>query len=104
MFAKMNSNVSTGKLNSTIKKLVELNPPRYISGKRFKVYYAVKVSSRPWTVRMYCNSETAIAQAYKRYLANGLRDAFKLGGVAMKLELVGKVSQTPEERLAKKKS
>lgn len=104
MFAKMNSNVSTGKLNSTIKKLVELNPPRYISGKRFKVYYAVKVSSRPWTVRMYCNSETAITQAYKRYLANGLRDAFKLGGVAMKLELVGKVSQTPEERLAKKKS
>lgn len=103
IYNKMNSSVSTGKLNSVIQKLVEQNPPRYISGKRFKVYYSVKVSSRPYTVRMYCNSVQSLTHVYRRYLINGLRDALNLGGVAINLELVGKVSQTIQERLSSKK-
>ena len=103
IYNKMNSSVSTGKLNSVIQKLVEQNPPRYISGKRFKVYYSVKVSSRPYTVRMYCNSVQSLTHVYRRYLTNGLRDALNLGGVAINLELVGKVSQTIQERLSSKK-
>ncbi|MBO5255753.1 MAG: ribosome biogenesis GTPase Der [Opitutales bacterium] len=103
IYNKMNSSVSTGKLNSVIQKLVEQNPPRYISGKRFKVYYSVKVSSRPYTVRMYCNSVQSLTHVYRRYLINGLRDALNLGGVAINLELVGKVSQTNQERLSSKK-
>ncbi len=103
VFEKMNSNVSTGKLNSIVQSLIEENTPRYISGKRFKVYYCVKVSSRPYTVRMFCNKAQALSHMYRRYLVNGLRDALKLGGVAINLELVGKVSQSVEERLSSKK-
>ena len=103
IYKKMNSAVSTGKLNTVIQKLLEQNPPRYISGKRFKVYYSVKVSSRPYTVRMYCNSTLSLSHMYRRYLTNGIRDALNLGGVAINLELVGKVSQTIQERLSSKK-
>lgn len=102
IYKKMNSSVTTGKLNSIIQKLLDANPPRYISGKRFKVYYCVKVSSRPYTVRMFCNKASVLTHVYKRYIVNGLRDALGLGGVAISLELVEKVSQTVEERLSKK--
>ncbi len=103
LFEKANAPVSTGRLNSIVKKLTEENPPRYVSGKRFKIYYCVKIASRPWTVRMYCNKAETLTHTYRRYLANGIRDALNLGGVSVNLELVGKVSQTVEERLEKKK-
>jgi len=101
VYGKMNLSVSTGKLNSVIRKVIDSNPPKHVSGKRFKVYYCVKIGSRPWTVRVYCNSATALAETYRRYLVNTLRKELKLGGVAIKLELVGKTSQSLQERLAK---
>ena len=96
---KANAPVSTSKLNSCIKKLLDANPPKYISGKRFKAYYSVKISSHPFTIRMYCNRGEILTETYRRYLVNGLRDALNLGGVSIKLETVGKVSQTIQERL-----
>lgn len=103
VFARMNSAVSTGRLNALVGRLMEENPPRHISGKRFKVYYCVKVSSRPYTIRMYCNSAGALSQTYRRYLENGIRKALNLGGVAVLLETVGKVSMTAQERISAKK-
>ena len=102
LFEKMNSSVSTGRLNSTVQKLCQANPPRYVGGKRFKVYYSVKISSRPYTVRLYCNSEQSLTREYRRYLVNGLRSALKLGGVAINLEVVGKPQQSVQQRLSKK--
>lgn len=102
MYVKMNASVSTGKLNSVIHSLVENNPPKYVAGKRFKVYYSVKVGARPFTVRMYCNNADVLSDSYKKYLINGLRQELQLGGVAIKLEPVGKVSQTIQERISKK--
>ena len=103
MYSKMNSTIPTGKLNAAVKKLLDANPPRYISGKRLKVYYCVKTSSRPFTVKMFCNSLQSFTDPYKRYLVNGIRDSFKLGGVAIRLDLIGKVSQTIQERFQNKK-
>ena len=103
MYSKMNSTIPTGKLNAVVKKLLDANPPRYISGKRLKVYYCVKTSSRPFTVKMFCNSLQSFTDPYKRYLVNGIRDSFKLGGVAIRLDLIGKVSQTIQERFQNKK-
>ncbi len=91
--------VATSKLNSCLKKLLEANPPKYIAGKRFKVYYSVKVASRPFTIRMYCNRGEILTESYRRYLVNGLRDALNLGGVSIKLETVGKSPQTLQDRL-----
>ncbi len=99
---KAYASVATSKLNSTLKKLLEANPPKYISGKRFKVYYCVKVSSRPYTIRMYCNRAEILTESYRRYLVNGFRESLNLGGVSIKLETVGKAPQTIQERLTSK--
>ncbi len=102
MYQKMNMSVPTSKLNSCIKKLLDENPPKYVSGKRFKAYYSVKISSRPYTIRMYCNRADVLSESYRRYLTNGIREKLNLGGVAIKLETVGKVSQTLQERMENK--
>lgn len=102
--AKMDLNAGTSKLNACLAKLIKENPPPYISGKRFKIYYAVKTASRPYTLRLYCNTTNALSTTYKRYIENGVRERFGLGGVSLKIEAVGKPKQTPEERIGLKKN
>ena len=43
-----------------------------------------------------------MSESYRRYLTNGIREKLNLGGVAIKLETVGKVSQTLQERMENK--
>lgn len=100
---KMLSSVTTNKLNGCVSKLLEANPPTYVSNKRFKSYYCVKVASRPYTLRMFCNDAGALTDPYRRYLLKGLREKLDLGGVSIKLELVGKPKRTAEERIGEKR-
>ncbi len=93
MHEKMNGPVATSKLNACVQKLIDDNPPKYVCGKRFKVYYCVKTASRPFSIRMYCNTANALAESYRRYLVNGIRDRLGLGGVSIRLEFVGKAPQ-----------
>ncbi len=102
LYQKMMKPLQTSKVNAAISQLLLDNPPKYVGGKRFKVYYAVRTSSRPMTFRLYCNRSDVITKTYERYLENGLREKFKLGGIALKLEMVGKAPQTLQERLGKK--
>ena len=90
LFEKMNSCVSTGRLNSTVRKIIEKSPPKSLSGRRFKVYYCVKTSSKPYTVRMFCNNASLLSETYRRYLVNAIRNELRLGGVSVKLEAKGK--------------
>lgn len=100
---KMLSSVTTNKLNSCVLKLLENNPPKYVSNKRFKAYYCVKVASRPYTVRMFCNDAGSLTDSYRRYLVKGLREKLNLGGVSIKLELVGKPKRSASERIGEGK-
>ena len=100
---KMLSSVTTNKLNSCGSKLLENNPPKYVSNKRFKAYYCVKVASRPYTVRMFCNDAGSLTDSYRRYLVKGLREKLNLGGVSIKLELVGKPKRSASERIGEGK-
>lgn len=101
---KMLSSVTTNKLNSCVSKLLENNPPKYVSNKRFKAYYCVKVASRPYTVRMFCNDAGSLTDSYRRYLVKGLREKLNLGGVSIKLELVGKPKRSASERIGEGKN
>jgi len=103
LYKKMLAPVQTSKVNAAVAELMDLNQPKYVSGSRLKIYYAVKIAHRPLTFRFYCNKASIVTDAYKRYLEKGLREKFKLGGMALKLEFVGKTPQTLQERLGKSK-
>ena len=82
--------IPTAKLNKTLHALMERQPPRMVSGRRFKCYYAVQVSTKPVRIRLFCNSKERVETAYKRYLLAGLYEEFTLTGVPVELEFIGK--------------
>ncbi|MDR0535731.1 MAG: ribosome biogenesis GTPase Der [Puniceicoccales bacterium] len=88
--SRQTAQLSTGRLNKTIHDLMERQPPRMVSGKRFKCYYAVQAGVKPVRIRLFCNSSERVEDAYTRYLLAGLRAAFDLSGAAVELEFIGK--------------
>lgn len=87
---RMYQKISTGQLNKALEKLFEKNPPRLVSGRRFKCYYATQTHTRPLTIRLYCNSYDRLDDQYERYLDTGLHEHFDLAGVPIKLRHIGK--------------
>ena len=102
LYRKISKPLPTPKVNQLIKKLLEENPPKFVGGRRFKVYYATQTSKKPLTLRLFCNRADILGDAYKRFLEKSIREAFGLGGLSLKLELAGKTQKTADERLEAK--
>ncbi len=79
--------VPTGELNRQLFELIERHPivVRKTSGKGFKVRYASMVKTDPPTILLFSNKSQGIPDSYKRYLKNGLRQAFPLDNTPVHL-------------------
>lgn len=93
LYTRMNVQIPTGQLNRVIHGVMEANPPKMVSGRRFKCYYAVQTGNKPLRVRLFCNSEEKIEESYERFLLSKFYAAFELGGVPVKFDFVGKPKQ-----------
>ena len=60
---------------------------RPVAGRRIRVKYISQTKTRPPTFYLSCSRPEALPDAYKRYLVNGLRQAFHLEGVPIRLML-----------------
>ena len=80
----------TPDLNRTIISMMESRPPAARKGKRFKIFYAVQTSTRPFTIRLFCNRADRLEDVYQRYLTNGLTTRFDLLGAPLRFTLTGK--------------
>lgn len=98
LHARMNVQLPTAQINRAIHDAMEAQPPRMISGRRFKCYYAVQTGNKPLRVRLFCNSEEKLDEAYERYLISKFYAAFDLGGVPVKFDFVGKPKQDRGEK------
>ncbi|MEQ8967019.1 MAG: ribosome biogenesis GTPase Der [Azospirillaceae bacterium] len=82
-----NSRVATGPLNRWLHEVIAQHPPPMVQGRRLKLRYITQVKARPPTFAIFTTRPDAIPEAYLRYLINGLRDAFGLVGVPLRLVL-----------------
>jgi GTP-binding protein len=82
-----NTRVSTANLNRWLGEAVEAHPPPAASGRRLKLRFMTQVKSRPPSFVAWCSRAEAMPESYLRYLVNGLRDAFGLKGVPIRLAL-----------------
>ncbi len=90
VYERMSGTIPTAQLNKVLHSLMERQPPRMVSGRRFKCYYAVQVHARPLKIRLFCNSKERVETNYERYLISGLYESFELEGVPVLLEFLGK--------------
>lgn len=82
-----NRRIPTAKLNQWLEKMVGHHPPPAVAGRRVTIKYMTQVKSRPPTFMLSTTRPEALGAAYTRYLVNGLRESFKLGGVPIRLGL-----------------
>lgn len=80
-----NRRASTSVMNRFLQAAMEQNPPPAISGGRIKLRYMTQTKARPPSFVLFGNRTSALPESYVRYLVNGLREAFDLPGVPIRL-------------------
>jgi GTP-binding protein len=90
-----NRRVGTAELNRWLGAMVEAHPPPAPGGRRIKLRYATQVKARPPGFVIMCSAPEAVPEDYRRYLVNGLREAFDLPGTPIRLSLRGQGAKNP---------
>jgi GTP-binding protein len=99
--AVWNRRAATNELNRWLHDATAAHPPPAVSGRRIRLNYITQPKSRPPSFVIFCTRADAVPAAYRRYLVNGLRDAFGLPGTPIRLTLREK--DNPFAGRAKKK-
>jgi len=84
--------VPTAALNRFLAQASEAHPPPAIRGRRIRLDYMTQPKSRPPTFVLFSSRAAALPETYRRYLINGLREAFALPGTPIRLTLRGKAN------------
>jgi len=82
-----NRRVPTAALNRFLTHAVQAHPPPAAHGRRPGLDYMTQPKSRPPTFVLFSSRASALPETYRRYLVNGLRDAFALPGTPIRLTL-----------------
>jgi len=96
--AVWNRRVPTAALNRWFSSVTAAHPPPAVSGRRLKLNYITQAKSRPPSFVLFCSRADAVPDAYKRYLVNGLREAFDLPGTPIRLTLREKANPFAKRR------
>jgi GTPase len=85
--AVWNRRVPTNALNRWLAQATADHQPPAVAGRRVKLNYITQPKTRPPTFILFCTRADAVPDAYRRYLVNGLREAFNLPGTPIRLTL-----------------
>jgi len=88
--------VKTKDLNDWLYATIARHPPPAVRGKRIKPRYLTQIKSRPPTFVLICSRAEEMPESYKRYLVNGLRDAFELH--AAPIRMIVKAGKNPFDK------
>ncbi len=85
--AVWNRRVGTSALNRWLAEVAAAHPPPAVAGRRIRLDYLTQPKSRPPSFVLFTSRADAVPDAYRRYLVNGLREAFDLPGIPIRLTL-----------------
>lgn len=85
LYSNWTAKVRTGDLNRWLRHSVERHPPPSVHGKPIKPKFMAQVKARPPTFVLMASRGNHMPEQYKRYLINGIREAFDMTGVPIRL-------------------
>lgn len=88
-----NKRIATGRLNRWLATILETTPPPAVAGRRIKIRYITQLRARPPYFVIFGNQLEDLPASYERFLLNGIRQAFDLPGVPLRLSK--KTSENP---------
>lgn len=95
--AVWNMRVSTGALNRWFEGALERHAPPLVEGRRLKLRYMTQAKARPPTFIIFGTRAEQTPEDYQRYLANGLRETFKMPGTPIRLQFRGTTNPYDEQ-------
>ena len=90
--AVWNRRVPTAALNRFLSEAVGNHSPPAVKGRPVRLDYMTQPKSRPPTFVLFAARAAALPETYRRYLVNGLREAFDLPGTPIRLNLRAKAN------------
>lgn len=79
--------LSTAELTRELEAAVIAHPPPLVRGRRIKLRYAHQGGRNPPVIVLHGNQVERLPEAYRRYLINRFRKAFKLKGTPVRLSV-----------------
>jgi len=77
--------ISTSELNAYFEPILKTTTPPAVGGREIKINYMSQVKNNPPLFVFYCNFPELIADHYKRFLENKLRENFDFQGVPISI-------------------
>ena len=87
--AVWNTRLATAELNRWFEQALARHAPPLVDGRRLKLRYMTQAKARPPTFVLFGTRAEQTPEDYRRYLVNGLREAFALPGTPIRLEFRG---------------
>jgi GTP-binding protein len=78
--------IPTAEVNDVLQELADRQPPPHYRGRPVKMLYATQSSTNPPTFVIFVNQKLGITDNYRRYLYNGLRDAWGFLGSPIRIK------------------
>ncbi len=97
-YANATRNLTTSELTRILEQLVEEHQPPQVHGRRIKLRYAHQGGRNPPIIVIHGNQTASLPPPYKRYLINRFRQAFKLDGTPIRVELKSGENPFKEKR------
>ncbi|MEL6364620.1 MAG: ribosome biogenesis GTPase Der [Pseudomonadota bacterium] len=85
VYVDWNAQVKTSALNDWLYEATTRHPPPAVGGRRIKIRYIAQTKTRPPTFVAQCSRAADLPESYKRYLVNGIREAFDIPAVPIRL-------------------
>jgi GTP-binding protein len=79
--------LATPRLNRVLEDCLQANPPPLARGRQVRLRYAHQGGRYPPLIVVHGNQATRLPDHYKRYLENSFREALKLKGTPVRVEL-----------------
>ena len=92
-FRAATRDMSTTALTAELEAAVTAHPPPLVRGRRIRLRYAHQGGRNPPVIVIHGNQTERLPDAYRRYLVNRFRKAFRLKGTPVRLAL--KTSDNP---------
>jgi len=89
--------IATSKLNKVMLPIIEGNPPPALKGKHIKIKYITQLPTPAPQFAFFCNHPKYIAESYRRFLENKLRENFDLSGIPINIFFRSKDKGEDEE-------
>jgi GTP-binding protein len=98
VYETWNRRISTAQLNRWLEGMLAAHPPPLAANKRpIRLKYMTQIKSRPPSFVLFASRKEKLPESYRRYLVHGLREAFDLPAVPIRLELRGSKNPYADE-------